>query len=92
MGDGYVDAKDMKEMNFNMKLLIQKFNHEHSKTVEDIKQTKQELIPMKKDIRFLKSGFIKFNANINGMSIMLKIILGVITIVGTLIGIGAVIS
>lgn len=88
----YYDAKDLKEMNFNMKLLIQKFNHEHTTLVEDIKQTNQKIIPMKKDLRFLKTEFTKFSSNINGMSVMLKLILGFISIVGTLIGIGVVLS
>lgn len=88
----YVEAKDLKDINYNIKLLIQKFNHEHSNIVKDISKIKKDYIKTKEDISFLKMSFEKFLSHSKGMKTMLRMILAIITIIGTLITVGAIIS
>lgn len=88
----FANPKDFKEINFNIKLLIQKFNHEHSNMSKEIQSTKKDVSTLKTDMRSIKTGFKSFSDNIRGMSLMLKIFMGILTVVGILISIGAVIS
>lgn len=88
----YVDAKDLKDVNYNLKLLVQKYNHEHSVMVKDISKTKNDISQSKDDISGLRTAFTRFEAYAKGMKTMLSIILGIITVVGTLIGVGVVFS
>lgn len=89
MGIDYVNAKDLKDVNYNLKLLIQKFNHEHSNLVKDINKISKNSNKMELDIKFLKNGFVQFTANAKANKRMLGIILGIIGAVGTLVSIGA---
>ncbi len=90
--DYVADPKDFKEINFNIKLLVQKFNHEHSISVGEIKKTKKDVAILKKDVNEIKTGFKAFSDNIKGMSTMLKILMGIITVVGVVISVGAIVS
>lgn len=94
MGDAeYFDnPKDLKEMSFNIKLLIQKFNHEHSNSVEAIEDTKKDVKLLQRDLGIIKTGFIQFSSNIKAMNLMLKILFGIITAISTIVGIGAAVS
>lgn len=86
------DPADVKEMGFNLKLLIQKFNHEHSNSVREIEATKKDVATLKTDVKEIKTGFKSFSDNIKGMSLMLKILMGIIGSAAALISIGALVS
>ena len=88
----YCEAKDLRDINHNMQLLIVKFNHEHTNITEKIssleknmgtvKQNVDKINNMEKDIVIIKE-MKKSDGR------WLKGLLGFITALGVIISIGA---
>ena len=88
----YVEAKDLKDINYNLNSINMSIVHEQSNIFKDISKIKKDYIKTKEDISFLKMSFEKFLSHSKGMKTMLRMILAIITIIGTLITVGAIIS
>lgn len=82
------DPKDMRDLNQNVLLLIQKVNHEQTDMNKEIKATNVRVSSIEKNMKYIK----QLLENFKGASVAIKIIAGFIAVVGTLIGIGAAVS
>lgn len=90
MDETYIeDPKDLRDINFNIKTLIQKFNHEHTSMVRNVEDIGKKVVIIDEDVGTLKKSFSDFNSYLKGMNLMLKGIIGFIGLIATLIGIGA---
>jgi len=88
----YTDAKDFKDINYNLKLLVQKYNHEHTAMVKDIGKIKKDNSATNKDVGFLKTSITKIEGYAKGMKTMLTILLSILGAIGALVGLGVAFS
>ena len=77
------NPRDMRDLNQNMLLLIQKVNHEQSVMNEDICRTNKEVSGLKTNM----DKVLKLVENLKGMKLAIGVIAGVISIIGVFIGI-----
>lgn len=81
----YREAKDLRDVNYNMGLLVEKFNHEHTRLVERVSGIEKAIKP----IPSIKTAIIEIKSDQKSNGRLLKTILIIISIVGGLLGIGA---
>lgn len=93
MDEPYIEnPADLRDLNVNVKLLIQKFNHEHSNVVKDVANINSDIKLLKSDVDEVKSDFNAVKNNIKGMTLMLRILMSILSAIGVLIGIGVAVS
>lgn len=86
------NPKTLRDVNQNVLLLIQKVNHEQTNMNKDIQATNKKVRAMEQDVTWIKTNFKSSMDKISGMSLMLKIFLGIVSVISALIGIGAIVS
>ena len=86
------DPKDIRDLNQNISLLIQKVNHEQTSMNKDIKTTNKKVAKISDNFDIMSKGFTNHIITSEANSKMLKLILVIIGGVAALISIGAFVS
>ncbi len=86
------NPKDLRDLNYNINLLIQRFNHDHTILCNDVKHTKEEIRQIYDKMGILEGSFVRIEEHMKANSKMWKFVFGLIGSVTALIGIGAIFS
>ncbi len=88
----YPKGHSNKDIGHKLDLLAMHVNHEQTKMNSDIKRTNKKVRKIEENVTTIMDDNKDQKSMLKGVSIFVKIILGIIGVFGTLIGIGVVVA